>query len=205
MAVKPMLLALALLCKHNMSPANQLIKSSMAISEVYYDVETQHSAEEVGGWGNVHLMKVAVAVSWCERDGFRVWKEPSMVEFIPYLSAFDRVVSFNGDGFDSKVLSFYGDVRAIRKKSFDILVDLKKSLGHRLRLDSLAKATLGAGKTADGMLSLKWWKEGRVDEIIRYCQQDVQVLIDLVAFGRKNGYVRFEGRSREPHMVSVRW
>lgn len=175
------------------------------ISEVYYDVETQRSAEEVGGWGNVHLMKVAIAVSWSERDGFRVWNEPSIPEFITYLSGFDRVVSFNGDGFDSKVLSFYGDVRVIQKKSLDILVDLKKILGHRLRLDSLAKATLGVGKTADGLLSLKWWKEGRVDEIIRYCQQDVQVLMDLVAFGRKNGFVRYAGKSGAPQIVSVRW
>jgi DEAD/DEAH box helicase domain-containing protein len=103
------------------------------------------------------------------------------------------------------VLSFYGDVRVIQKKSLDILVDLKKILGHRLRLDSLAKATLGVGKTADGLLSLKWWKEGRVDEIIRYCQQDVQVLMDLVAFGRKNGFVRYAGKSGAPQIVSVRW
>jgi len=176
-----------------------------SIREVYYDVETQHSAEEVGGWGNVHLMKVAVAVSWCESDGFRVWDEPSMPQFISYLGEFNRVVSFNGDGFDSRVLSYYGDVGLIRKKSFDILTDLKRSLGHRLRLDSLAQATLGVGKTADGMMSLQWWKEGRIDEIIRYCKDDVQVLIDLVAYGRKKGYVRYGGRSGTPQIVSVRW
>jgi DEAD/DEAH box helicase domain-containing protein len=175
------------------------------LTEVYYDVETQRSAEEVGGWGNVRQMRVSIAVSWCEQDGFRKWDEPSMAAFITYLSGFDRVVSFNGDGFDSVVLSFYGDVGLIRRKSFDVLTELKRTLGHRLRLDSVATATLGAGKTADGLQALKWWKEGKVDLIAQYCQDDVQTLVDLVAFGRKNGFVRYGSRAGGSQIVSVKW
>jgi DEAD/DEAH box helicase domain-containing protein len=177
----------------------------VSLTEVYYDVETQLSAEEVGGWGNVRQMRVSIAVSWSEQDGFKKWDEPSMPAFITYLSGFDRVVSFNGDGFDSIVLSSYGDVGLLRKKSFDVLTDLKRTLGHRLRLDSLATATLGAGKTADGLQALKWWKEGKVDLIARYCQDDVQTLVDLVAFGRKQGFVRFGSRAGGTQIVSVKW
>jgi len=177
----------------------------MPLTEVYYDVETQLSAEEVGGWGNVRQMRVSIAVSWCEEDSFRTWDERSMSAFISYLSGFDRIVSFNGDGFDSVVLSYYGDVGIIRKKSLDILTDLKRALGHRLRLDSLATATLGAGKTADGLQALKWWKEGKIDLIARYCQDDVQTLVDLVAFGRKHGFVRYGGRAGGSQIVSVKW
>ena len=177
----------------------------MAEREVYYDVETQLSAQEVGGWQNVHLMRIAVAVSWSAAEGFRVWNEGAAPQLIEHLNTFDRVVSFNGDGFDSKVLSRYGDVSTIHQKSFDLLTDLKVRLGHRVTLDSLAQATLGVGKQADGLQSLRWWKEGKVDEIVQYCTQDVQVLVDLTAFGRTKGFVLFTDRFGEMRRVAVRW
>ncbi len=181
------------------------MQESLFPAEVYYDIETQRSAEEVGGWNNIHLMRVSVAVSWSDRDGFKRWEENSAAALISYLTQFERVVSFNGDGFDSKVLSFYGNVLPLAMRSFDVLTDLTKKLGHRVKLDSLALATLGVGKTADGLLALRWWKEGKIEQIATYCQQDVQVLVDLVAFGRKNGLVRYADRSGIDRTVSVSW
>jgi len=175
-------------------------------SEVYYDLETQLSAGEVGGWNNIHLMRVAIGVTWSPEDGFLHWQESQAANLIRYLSGFPRIFSFNGDGFDARVLSMYGDVSGINARSFDLLTDLKKRLGHRLSLDSLAVATLNVGKTADGLQSLKWWKEGKVDLIASYCQQDVQVLVDLVAFARKNGFVRYsEKMTGEVLAVKVHW
>lgn len=173
-------------------------------TEVYYDVETQLSAEEVGGWNNVKLMRISVAVTWSPGDGFRHWTEQEAGSLVEYLSRFTRVMSFNGDGFDSRVLSHYGDVSTIDRNSFDLLADLKKKLGHRLKLDSLAQATLGTGKSADGMTALRWWKEGKVDLIASYCQQDVQVLVDLVRFARRNGYVSYLDQ-QTVRSISVRW
>lgn len=175
-------------------------------SEVYYDIETQLAADEVGGWDNIHLMRVAVAVSWSPEDGFRQWEESAAAELIRYLSGFGRIFSFNGDGFDSRVLSHYGDVARINAGSFDLLTDLKRRLRHRLSLDSLAQATLNVGKTANGLLSLQWWKEGKVQLIADYCRQDVQVLIDLVGFARRNGFVRYGDRTTgETFTVKVDW
>ena len=174
-------------------------------SEVYYDIESQKSAEEVGGWGNIRLMRVSVAISWSEQDGFRRWEERDVPEMIRYLGTFDRVISFNGDRFDATVLSAYGDVSALAARSMDLLTDLKARLGHRLTLDSLAKATLHVGKSADGLQALRWWKEGKIEEIARYCRDDVQVLIDLVAFARANGYVLYEDKSSGERRVPVSW
>ena len=174
-------------------------------SEVYYDIETQKSADEVGGWGNISLMKVSVAVSYCEADGFRRWMEGDVPKMISYLGTFERVISFNGDRFDAVVLSAYGDVSALRARSLDLLVDLKARLGHRLTLDSLAKATLKVGKTADGIQALRWWKEGKIEEIARYCQADVKVLVDVVAFARAKGYVVYEDKFTGERRVPVSW
>ena len=186
-----------------MAAADQLDFFS-APAEVYYDVETQLSADEVGGWGNIHLMRVSVAITWSPGDLFRRWDEPQMPEMIAYLSGFRKIISFNGDGFDSRVLSAYGDVSAINRNSFDLLTDLKKKLGRRLKLDSLAQGTLGEGKTADGMAALRWWKEGKVDQIAAYCQQDVKVLVDLVAFARAKGYVSYPDFHQIKN-VAVQW
>lgn len=177
----------------------------MTRNEVYYDVETQLSAEEVGGWNNVHLMRVSVAVTWSERDLFKLWEESSAPQLIEYLSGFGSVVSFNGNGFDSRVLSFYGNVADIKQRSFDVLVDLTRRLGHRVSLDSVAQGTLGSGKTADGMTALKWWKEKQIELIAEYCRQDVQVLRDIVAFGRSSGFVRYSDRFGGNRTVNVEW
>ncbi len=159
--------------------------------EVYYDVETQKSAQEVGGWHNVHLMLVALAVTWSKEDGFQHWRESQVKDLIRYLSSFDRVISFNGDRFDAKVLGYYGDVSEINRKSLDLAVVLKRNLGHRIGLHAIAQATLGTGKSADGLTSLRWWKEGKVELIASYCEHDVQVLVDIFRFARGNGYLRY--------------
>ena len=172
---------------------------------MYYDIETQKSADEVGGWGNIRLMKVSVAISWSGQDGFRRWEEADVPEMIRYLGTFERVISFNGDRFDAVVLSAYGDVSGLTARSLDLLTDLKAKLGHRLTLDSLAKATLNVGKTADGLQALCWWKEGRIEDIARYCQADVQVLVDLVAFARANGYVLYDDKFTGQRRVPVSW
>jgi DEAD/DEAH box helicase domain-containing protein len=158
---------------------------------IFYDVETQKRAEEVGGWENADKMLISVAVTYSPEDDFKVWYEKDVPEMIRYMNTFDMVVSFNGDNFDSKVLSHYGDVAAINKKSFDVAQYLSGRLKHRIRLDNVATATLNVGKSADGLLALQWWKEGRIDEIVDYCKQDVSVLRDIVAFGRENGHVLY--------------
>ena len=173
--------------------------------EVYYDVETQLSADEVGGWNNIRGMRVSVAVTWSATDLFRLWEEETVLQMIEYLGGFNRVVSFNGDRFDAQVLSYYGNVEAINRHSFDVLVDLSRRLGHRVSLDSVAQATLGVGKSADGVMALKWWKEGQIELIAEYCRKDVQVLKDVVAFGRRNGHVKYHDRSGASRSISVEW
>ncbi len=174
-------------------------------TELFYDIETQRSAEEVGGWGNIPLMLVSVAVTWSEEDGYRHWEESAIPRLLEYLSRYDRIISFNGDGFDSRVLSHYGETSFLAKKSFDVLTDLKRRLGHRLSLESIAQATLGVGKSADGLQAIRWWKEGRIDLITEYCQRDVEVLMKIVGFGRNKGFIKFQDKFGTEKTVPVEW
>jgi DEAD/DEAH box helicase domain-containing protein len=74
-----------------------------------------------------------------------------------------------------------------------------------LKLETIAQGTLNAGKSADGLLAVEWWKKGEVDKIIQYCQQDVQVTKDIFEYGRKNGLVKLRRADGSNTEVKVNW
>ncbi len=169
--------------------------------EIYLDVETQRLAHEVeGGWKCIRDFGLAVAVTWDSIHGFRDWYEADAVRLVRELENTLKIITFNGERFDLVVLSAYADVQGLYVKSLDLLNDLKRILGHRVRLDSLAHHTLGIKKTGSGLDAVRWWREGNKQKVVEYCRHDVQLLHDLVAFARQKGFVRLDGRE-----VPVKW
>ena len=125
----------------------------------YFDLETQKSAEDVGGWGNIHKMGLAVGVVWDSLDQeFFTYEEKDARQLVDKLRTADLAVGFNIIGFDYTVLQPYSDFDLQEINTFDMLVDVKKQLGFRLSLNHLAQHTLNAEKSADGLVSLQWYK-----------------------------------------------
>ena len=173
---------------------------------LFFDLETQKSAEEVGGWGNIHKMGLAVGVVWDSLDReFFTYEEKDARQLVDKLRTADLVVGFNVIGFDYTVLQPYSDFDLQEINTFDMLVDIKKRLGFRLSLNHLAQHTLNAKKSADGLISLQWYKEGKISKIIQYCKQDVEITRDLYLFGEKNGLVKYQSRSGNPLQLEVNW
>ena len=173
---------------------------------LFFDLETQKSAEEVGGWGNIHKMGLAVGVVWDSLDReFFTYEEKDARQLSDKLRTADLVVGFNVIGFDYTVLQPYSDFDLQEINTFDMLVDVKKRLGFRLSLNHLAQHTLNAKKSADGLISLQWYKEGKISKIIQYCKQDVEITRDLYLFGEKNGLVKYQSRSGNPLQLEVNW
>jgi len=172
----------------------------------FFDLETQKSAEEVGGWGNIHKMGLAVGVVWDSLDReFFTYEEKDARQLVDKLRTADLAVGFNIIGFDYTVLRPYSDFDLQEINTFDMLVDVKKQLGFRLSLNHLAQHTLNAKKSADGLVSLQWYKEGKINKIIQYCKQDVEITRDLYLFGEKNGFVKYQSRSGNPLQLAVNW
>jgi DEAD/DEAH box helicase domain-containing protein len=170
------------------------------------DIETRFSAREVGGWGNTHQMGVSCSVVYDSvSDDFRVFTQEQTSELGEYLGKFSLVVGFNLIKFDYRVLKGQSSFDFHSLPTLDILVDVEKRLGHRLSLDHLACHTLGAGKSASGLLALKWWKEGKMDKIIEYCKQDVVLTRDLYRFGLGSGYLVYQNKSGRKVRVPVSW
>jgi DEAD/DEAH box helicase domain-containing protein len=173
---------------------------------LFLDLETQRSAEEVGGWQNKHLMRLAVGVIYdSKEDSFDIFKEDRVHDLIAKLKTADLVVGFNIADFDYHVLKGYSPFRFSELKTFDILQEISRQLGYRLSLNHLAHKTLKMEKSADGLQSLQWFKEGKIEEVIAYCQKDVEITRDLFLFGLANGHLLFETKSGRLVRLPVDW
>jgi len=173
---------------------------------VVFDLETQRSFDEVGGRSQMHRLGVSVGVAYrYDRDEFLTYTEDRVPELVELLEAAALVVGYNIKGFDYEVLRGYTDHDLQRLPTFDIMFDLEARLGFRPKLESVASATLGTGKSADGLQALKWWREGKIDEIAKYCRQDVEVTRDLFSFGKRNRFVKVARFGGRPRRVEVDW
>ncbi|MBU0676135.1 MAG: DEAD/DEAH box helicase [Proteobacteria bacterium] len=161
-----------------------------------FDVETRRSAAEVGGWHRAERMGISVVVLYDSgEDQFFDYRDDEIGELVSRLRQVDLVVGFNNKRFDNRVLSAYTRFDLASLPTLDLLEEVKNRLGYRLSLDRLAEHTLGVQKTADGLMALKWYKEGRIDKIIEYCRQDVAITRDLYLFGRENGFLLFRNKA----------
>ena len=186
--------------------ARMIPRPSKKLHYGVFDLETQRSAAEVGGWHRADLMKISCAVLYdSKQDRFIDFMENQVGRFIERLQTYDLVIGFNIKRFDYQVLRGYSDFNFQNLKSLDILQDVKKYLNFRLSLAHLASVTLGESKSADGLQALRWWQEGRILEIIKYCRQDVKITRDLYRYGRDKGHLIFKNKQNQMVRIPVDW
>lgn len=173
---------------------------------VYFDLESQKTFDEIGGRDPSKLL-LACGVTWStERNDFTVYWEKDAATLIAELKSADRVIGFNIVNFDYQVLRPYVPDENFRAfKSTDMLQDIYRTLGFRLSLDSIAKATLGATKTADGLQSVAWFKNGELDKVAEYCKADVDITRRVHEFGRDHGFVNYYSKLGSKLKVAVNW
>ncbi len=173
---------------------------------VYFDVETQKLFEDVGG-RDASKLRLACGVTWSTaRNDFAVYWEKDAPALVAELKAADRVVGFNSIGFDYEVLKPYAPNENFRIfRSTDMLQDIYRTLNFRLSLDSIALATLGTTKTADGVQSVAWFRNGELDKIAEYCKADVDITRRVYEFGRDNGYIQYYSKLGSKLKVVVNW
>jgi DEAD/DEAH box helicase domain-containing protein len=173
---------------------------------VAFDVETQFTADEVGGWNNIRDMLLSAAVTFNEASGeYRYFTEEHVAELIDTLKAADLVVGYNVMRFDYEVLRHYTDDPLDNLPTLDMLIHLRRALGWRPKLDSVASATLGETKSADGLQAVRWYRQGQLDKVLEYCRRDVEVTWRVYDFGRQYGYVQYRDRLYRPQKVPVNW
>ncbi len=179
----------------------------MAQNYVYFDLETQNLANDVGGWGNKDKMMMSVGVTYSTAEGrYRIFGEDKVNDLIEQLQRADMVIGFNHISFDYEVLMAYTILDLKEScRSLDLMVDLEEEIGHRPKLDAVAAASLGVGKTAEGTQAIKWWREGKIMEIAEYCAFDVKVTKMVHEYGVEHGFVKYVNRFNHTQDVPVKW
>lgn len=117
------------------------------------------------------------------------------------LSSADCVLSFNGIGFDNKLLSANG-YAATWKKDLDlnaVVIEARRKLrrdagrtediARHGRLNDLSIYTLGLQKSGDGLGALSLLRQGRWPELQRYNIQDVTLNVLLAGFAYRYGFL----------------
>ncbi|MBI2640268.1 MAG: WYL domain-containing protein [Candidatus Sungbacteria bacterium] len=172
------------------------------------DIETKKAFAEVGGEQNIKELGISVAGVYSYMKGaFFAFEEHELSQLGEMLKDTEHVIGFNINHFDIPVMEPYlGEASFANIAVIDLFEHVLNSLGHRAGLGALAKATLGEGKSGHGLEALQWFREGRVEDVKKYCLDDVRLTRDLYEYGKKHGHVLFEsnidGKTRS---VPVAW
>src|ERR1700756_3208635 len=100
---------------------------------VYFDLETQRTANDAGGWDRKRDMGMSVGVTYSTRRGeYRIFPEKRVDELVEQLVRADLVVGFNVVNFDYEVLMGYTALDLpYNTRTLDMLVEIEKKLGNR--------------------------------------------------------------------------
>ena len=174
---------------------------------VYFDLETQRTANDVGGWDRKRDMGMSLGVTYSTGlEEYRIYREARVDELVQQLLKADLVVGFNVINFDYEVLMGYTVLDLPHcLRTLDLLVDIEQRAGTKPKLDNIAQTTLGVGKTADGIDAIKWWRERRMLEIAEYCCYDVKVTRLVHEYGRENRELFYTDKFNRKQKLAVAW
>ena len=173
---------------------------------VVIDLETQKSFKEVGKAKLEKLRVSVVGVYDYLTDQFECYEEKDMMIMEKRFKEADLIIGFNSRRFDFSVLAPYFFTPVETFPQLDLLDDVEKHRGHRASLDSLAGPTLKQHKTGNGADALILFKEGRMDELKRYCLEDVRLTKEVYEYGCREGKILFTSSwDYKTYEIPVRW
>jgi DEAD/DEAH box helicase domain-containing protein len=181
---------------------------------VYFDLETQRSFGDVGGFSHKDKMGISVAVTFSTARGtYEIYQENDLDRLGEELIRADLVVGWNHLQFDYPVLQPYiFHTLSEQTLNLDMMIELEAILGFRLKLDSVASASLGTGKSADGLDALRWWQEYKksgdfapLRKIAQYCAYDVKITKCVHEYALAHGLLKYNDKSQRTAEVAVNW
>lgn len=174
---------------------------------VTFDIETANTLPALSRGDLSRLELSIVGVHDSETDAYTSYTKEELPQLWPIFERADLLVGYNSDAFDIPILNRYypGDLSTIR--SLDLMVEVQNVLGRRIRLQSLAEATLKVGKGGDGLKAVEWWQQGLVDKVREYCIQDVRITRQIYDYALEHGSLKYKDLkdSREIKIDTSNW
>lgn len=160
--------------------------------KITFDIETKNFFHEVGSNDPVALDISVVCIHDSSDDSYKSFLDTELNKLWPILEQADILITWNGDHFDIPLLNKYypGDLTQI--KSIDLMREMQKTLGRRLKLDTVGEATLGRNKSGHGVEAVDWWRNGEIDKLIAYCIDDVKLTKELYDFAMETGTLKYK-------------
>lgn len=163
----------------------------MAGDIIVYDIETKDTFQEIGGRDPKRLHISLIGMYSYGENRYLSFTEDEFPQFWRRLENCDLLIGFNNKGFDDLVVSAYFPEIA-KVPSFDILEVVQKRLGFRVKLDTIAQATLGTGKSGDGLEAVRLYRAGEIEKLRSYCLDDVRITKEVYDHGKLHGLIYYK-------------
>ena len=162
------------------------------MKKIVFDIETQNTFQEVGSNDPADLAISLVGVYDYESGEYTSYLESELGSLWRLIENTEALITFNGDHFDIPLLNKYYPGDLLKIKSLDLLKEMHKSAGRRMKLDQIAEGTLGIKKSGHGLDAIRWWKEGDIESIRKYCLDAVKITKQVYEYALKNGKLFFK-------------
>lgn len=175
--------------------------------KIVFDIETRNVFADVGK-NDPSLLDISlVCIHDSETDEYSSYLQEDLPKLWPILERADMLIGFNSDHFDIPLLNKYYPGDLTRIKSLDILKEIQKAYGRRMKLDQLAEGTLGKKKSGHGLEAIQWWKAGDIERIRKYCIDDVKITKEIYDYARANNKLTFKegGKNNEIKLDTSNW
>lgn len=168
---------------------------------VVLDLETKKTFREAKSSKPEDLGVSIVGIYDYATDTYKGYREEEFDQLFTLLEKASVIIGFNSNSFDLPALNPYyvGDLLSFPK--LDLLEVIQQVLGKRIALDEFAKETLQVNKSGHGLMAIDYFKEGKWEELERYCLDDVKITRDLYEYGKEHGkiyYLESFGRRAVP-------
>ena len=155
------------------------------------DIETSNTFDEAGSSDPADLEISVVCVHDSQTGQVEAYLNEELSKLWPVILEADGLIGWNSAHFDLPILARRYPGSFDSKRSVDLMREMQRVIGRRIKLDHVAQATLGKGKSADGLQALVWWRNGEKQKVIDYCKQDVLVTRELFDYALKNGELKY--------------
>lgn len=160
--------------------------------KIVFDIETRNIFDDVGKADPTLLDIALVGVYDYKTNEYTSYLQEDLPKLWPILEKTDLIIGYNSDHFDIPLLNKYYPGDLTRIKSLDIMAEIRKGLGRRIGLGVIAEATLGVGKSGHGLQAVEWWKKGDIENIRKYCLQDVKVTKEVYEYALEHKKLKYK-------------
>lgn len=175
--------------------------------KIVFDIETSNSFQDAGSNNPADLTISVVGIYEYEGDKYSSFLVEDFGKLWAIIENADMFITFNGDHFDIPLLNKYYPGDLFKMKSVDLLKEMQKSAGRRMKLDQIAEGTLGVNKSGHGLDAIRWWRDGEVEKVKKYCLDDVRITKDIYEYALREGKLIFKegGNLNEVKLDTSNW